>query len=135
MLPDKLTTEARARIIWGDSAASVRDYLVSNGISRSDADTKVAEFSLERDRELRQIGFRDLLVGIVLSAASGFTLYLTFSVARLSGVWLTSGKLKVDGLLLLVGMYGLWKIGRGVFYLIRPQSEHKSIADIEQADV
>jgi hypothetical protein len=135
MPPDKVITEARARIIWGDSAASVCDYLVSNGISSSVADAKLAEFSLERNCELRRIGFRNLLVGIVLTGAASITLYLAFSVDRLGGGWLTSGKLKVEGLVLLAGTYGLWKIGHGVFYLIRPQSEHKSIPDIEQSDI
>ena len=136
MSTDKVITEARARIIWGDSVASVRDYLVSNGISSSDADTKVAEFNQERNCELRRMGFRNLLIGILLTGVSGVTLYLLFLGAWLGGGWLTSSnRLKVDALVFLAGVYGLWKIGRGVVYLVRPQSAHKSIPDIEQSDI
>jgi hypothetical protein len=37
--------------------------------------------------------------------------------------------------LLIVGSYGLWKLGTGIAYLVRPQSDHKSIPDIDQPDI
>ena len=120
-------TEARARIIWSESSSSVRDFLTSNGVPDKIANARLAEFILERSQELRRIGFRDLLVGILLAGASGFTLYLRLSLAWFGGGWLNSGSVKLDALLLLVGGYGVWKIGRGLIYLVRPRSEHKSI--------
>ncbi len=48
---DKVIWEARARIIWGEPARSVRDFLVSNGISRAVAEAKLKEFESERRRE------------------------------------------------------------------------------------
>jgi hypothetical protein len=134
MSADQVIMEARARIIWGESSSSVHDFLTSNGVPEAIADAKLVEFVLERSRELRRIGLRDLLVGIVLVSVSGITSYLLLSVARLGGGWLTSGSLKVDGLALLAGAYGLWKIGRGVVYLVGPQSGNKSIPDIIASD-
>jgi hypothetical protein len=65
MSPDKIISEARARIIWGDPALAVRDYLVSNGVPVAVAEAKLSEFELERSRELRRIGLRNLDLKLV----------------------------------------------------------------------
>jgi hypothetical protein len=52
---ENIMTEARARIIWGESPHSVRDFLVSKGVSVDAADKKLLEFELERNRELGRI--------------------------------------------------------------------------------
>jgi len=128
--PDKLISEARARIIWGESSLSVRDFLISNGISDMAADAKLKEFELERNTELRKIGLRNVLIGIALTAAAGTTLWIALLHASA-----TSGIVKALALVLLVGCYGLWKLVNGIIYLVRPQSEHKSIPDIIESDI
>jgi hypothetical protein len=35
------------------------------------------------------------------------------------------------GVLMLAGGYGLWKLVNGIIYLVRPQSEHQSITELE----
>jgi hypothetical protein len=127
---DKIMMDARARIIWGESPQAVRDFLVSNGVSIDAADTKLLEFQLERNRELRRIGLRNVLIGGVLTAAAGIALYLSFRVASA-----TSGIVSALAVVLLAGLYGFWKLLKGIGYLLRPQSEHKSIPDIEQSDL
>src|SRR5438067_1197483 len=130
MNPDQLISEARARIIWGDSSSSVRDFLISNGISDSIADTKLREFGIERNRELRKIGLRKVLLGIVLIAPAGITLFVAFFHGTAS-----SGIIKALAVVFLAGCYGLWKLVKGIIYLVRPQTEHKSIPDIVQSDL
>lgn len=130
MNADKVISEARARIIWGESSLSVREFLVSNGVSDLVADAKLKEFELERSRELRGIGRRDVLIGIVLTGAAGITLYIALPAASA-----TSGIIQALAVVLLAGLYGLWKLVRGVVYLVRPQSEHKSIPDIVDSDI
>ncbi len=127
---DRIMTDARARIIWGESPKSVRDFLVSNGVSVDAADTKVLEFELERNRELRRIGLRNVLVGGVLTAAASIALYLSSSIASA-----TSGIVRALAVVLLAGLYGCWKLIKGLVYLLHPQSEHKSIPDIQQSDL
>jgi hypothetical protein len=127
---DKLISEARARVIWGESLSSVRDFLVSNGISDLIADAKLNEFALERSRELRKIGLRNVLIGIVLTGAAGITLYIALPNGSAS-----SGIIRALALVVVAGCYGLWKLLRGIIYLVRPQSEHKSIPDITQSDL
>jgi hypothetical protein len=130
MSPDQVITEARARIIWGDRSSSVHDFLISNGVPAAAADAAVKEFVLERNRELRRIGFRDFVIGITVAGAAGGTLYLALPLACV----FTSGWMKALGAVLLAGAYGLWKLGRGIVYLVRPQSEHESIPDIINSD-
>lgn len=130
LTPDKLISEARARIIWGEPSSSVRDFLISNGISDSIADTKLREFGVERNRELRKIGLRNVLIGILLMAPAAITLYVAFLHGALS-----SGIIKALAFVFLAGCYGLWKLVKGLVYLVRPQSEHKSIPDIIQSDI
>lgn len=132
---DKIMTDARARIIWGESRQSVRDYLVSNGISDADADAKIQEFVIERNREIRSIGIRGVLVGVLLAGSAGGVLYwigtwnLPVGAARVYGL---GGRGFFTAIIVLgaIAIYGLWRLVRGIVYLVRPQSEHKSIPDI-----
>ena len=130
MSADKIISEARARVIWGEPSSTVRDFLISNGVSAAAAEAKLKEFQVERSRELRKIGFRNVLIGGVLTGAAGVTLYLAFAIANAS-----SGMIKALAVVLLAGMYGLWKLVKGLVYLVRPQSEHGSIPDIAQSDL
>jgi len=130
-LTDKVISEARARIIWGESSLSVRDFLISNGISDMVADAKLKEFGLERNKELRNIGIRNTFIGAVLTGAAGIALY--FALPPANGF--SSSITRASGVILLAGLYGLWKLVKGVIYLVRPQSEHKSIPDIIESDI
>jgi hypothetical protein len=130
MSADKIIAEARARVIWGEPSLTVRDFLISNGVSVAVAEAKLKEFQSERTRELRRIGFRNVLIGSILTGAAGVTLYLSFAIANAS-----SGIIKALAVVLLAGIYGLWKLVKGVVYLVRPQSEHGSIPDIAQSDL
>ena len=128
MIADNVITEARARIIWGEESSNVRDFLIANGVPAWETDARLKEFERERRRELRRIGLRNVLIGIVLTGAAGATLYI--ALPQGSG----SGWTRALALVLLAGVYGLWKLKNGIIYLVRPQSEHKSIPDIEQSD-
>jgi uncharacterized protein YjeT (DUF2065 family) len=130
MSADKVISEARARIIWGEPSLAVRDFLVSNGVSELLANAKLKEFEFERSRELRRIGLRNLLIGVVLTSAAGVTLYVAFAIASAA-----SGLIKALAVVLLAGLYGLAKLVKGIVYLVHPQSEHKSIPDIVQSDL
>ena len=126
---DKIMIEARAKAIWGESVLSVRDFLISNGVPEAIAKASVKEFESERNRELRRLGIRNVLIGSVLTCAAGGTLYLALPVASA-----TSGIVKALVVVLLAGIYGVWKLMRGVFSVIRPESEHRAIPDINHAD-
>ncbi len=134
---DKVVLEARARIIWGESFSSVRAFLVSNGISESDADAQIQEFAIERNREIRSIGIRSVVVGVLVTCSAGGVLYwiatwiLPPGAARVYGL---GGNSVITGVIVLVAIavYGLWRLVKGIVYLVRPQSELKSIPDISE---
>ena len=129
--PDKIIVEARARIIWGDSILSVREFLTSNGFSETVAAAKIKEFMRERNTELRRMGTRNILIGVVLTGAGGITLYFALPIAN----GFTSGFNRGLAWVVLAVLYGLWKLVKGIVYLVRPQSEHKSIPDIVNSDI
>ena len=109
---------------------TVRDFLVSNGVSDLVADAKLKEFEIERRRELRRIGVQNVLIGGLLTGAAGITLYIASPIASA-----TSGLIKALAVVLFAGLYGFWKLVKGAVYLVLPQSEHKSIPDIVQSDL
>ena len=129
MKPDILFSEARARIIWGEPSSSVRDFLTSNGISAIDADTKIGAFCAERNAELRRMGIRNTLVGALLLVGAAITVYLCLRLG------FSSGFLKCAAVSLVGVFYGIWRLYKGITYLVRPRSEHKSIPDIIESDV
>ena len=132
MEPDKIITEARARITWGDSATSVRDYLVLNGISKAEADAKIKVLIAERNAEIRRIGIKNTLVGISILTVSSTLLYL-----RIKNLEMSSGSGRTLrgrgaelGVLGFGIFYGLWRLVNGIIGLVRPQSEDGSISDM-----
>lgn len=129
MGPDKVITEARARVIWGESLAEVHEFLITNGVSAEDAQRWLRGFESERNRELRRIGLRNTVVGALLTGSAGVTLYFAWTVASA-----TLGIVKVLAVVLLAGLYGLWLLVKGIVYLVRPQMEQRSIPDIIQSD-
>jgi hypothetical protein len=125
---DGLFTEARADIIWGEDPAEVRCFLTANGVPGAVADAKLKEFVLERNREIRSMGIGNLIIGLPLTVVAGVLGYLMLPHS------VNSSGAKGITVLLLCMLYGIWKLVAGIFYLVRPQSEHKSIPDIIDSD-
>jgi hypothetical protein len=131
MKPDKIISEARARIIWGESSSSVFDFLTSNGIPAVEAEAKIKEFNLERSREIRKIGLRNILIGAVITGISIIPICIAaYPMDYGSTVFKRSLVLQM-----IVAMYGFWKLLIGMIYLVRPQFVRKSIPDIGENDV
>ena len=125
---DQLIADARAKIIWGESASEVREYLVSHGMPGEKADAAIAEFNQERNLEIRRIGTKNVFIGAVLVGVSSIAIYLIY--ANSSNRVISVGIGKIIGILACVGLFGLWKLTNGIIYLVRPQSEDKSITDL-----
>ena len=135
MEPDKIITEARARIIWGESPLSVRSYLTANGVPAAEADAKIKEFNAERNAEIRKMGFRRVLLGAGLLVIAGIVLYVTiasYDKQSHANYYSSRGRGGAFGMGLLAAFYGLWKLVNGVCDLVRPQSEEGSIPDMDE---
>ena len=130
MNSDELIVEARAKIIWGEETSSVRNFLMSNGMSATDTDAKIAEFSQERNAEIRGRGVRNILIGAVILLAGGMLIYWSHATANTPMGRVRSGKGIVG--VVIVMLYGLGKLVKGILDLVLPKSEHGSIPDIEE---
>ena len=127
MTNDKLSVEARARIIWGEEPASVRQFLTSSGMSPTDAENKIQEFSAERNREIRKMGIWNVCLGALVLCLSAAFIY--FVIKQPSTRFPTKlGKAMFAAI--LAGFWGLWKLVNGLIRLIRPKSETQSITDL-----
>ena len=129
--PGQVMADARARIIRGDPAAEVRDFLVENGVPAAEADAKIKTFVRERLAEIRKTGLRNTLIGAVLLglAAGGIFLWLHLHYhisARIDG--------RGIGGLALIGFIGFWKLVTGLIQLFWPQSEHEAISDLNGSE-
>jgi hypothetical protein len=127
MNTEKILIQARAKIIWGDSAQSVRDYLIANGLSEEEAEHIIAELNAERHKEIRKAGIKKILIGsvLILVAAIYFLAIFDGGTSRIGRRSAAAPVVCAFG-----GLYGLWKLIDGIFYLLRPQSETKDISQI-----
>lgn len=132
MMDRHILDEARAKILWGETAEEVRSFLLLHDASRREADQAIAGFIEERLREIRRTGFRKVLIGALTLGASlyGFALLWAWIEDPRS----MRGSMRHGGYLfalLLVGLFfGIWKLVDGAIYMLRPQLESKSVSDL-----
>jgi uncharacterized protein YjeT (DUF2065 family) len=113
----------------------VREFLISEGVPPGVAEEKIAEFVQERSQELRSVGRGHVLVGAVLTAAAGGvlgwigTMMFPHGRAVYTGV-ITRGFTASLVVLGAITIYGLWRLAKGIIYLVRPQWVRKSVADM-----
>ncbi len=132
MQPEELFTQARARIIWGESSTAVRAFLMSNGIPVSEADSKLDEFVAERNAEVRQLGIRRICLGslIVIGAASFFLVIPERAELEAMNPVARRALVTLAVAIGFGGIYGLYKLTEGIVYVVCPKSERSSIPNI-----
>jgi hypothetical protein len=127
-----LFSEARARILWGEPSGSVRGFLIDNGIADLAADAAIKEFNAQRNLEIRRIGVKKSLIGAALTIGSGAYFYWGFLHADIDEMDSGSahGFVTIAIVIAVGGLYGFSKLIDGVWDLLRPQSEKKSISEL-----
>jgi len=66
-----ILTEVKAKIIWGESTSSVKEFLLSKGVTEAEADAKIEEFNQERYAAIRGNAIGSIITGTVLLAVAG----------------------------------------------------------------
>lgn len=122
--PDKLAWEARAKIMWGDSASDVKDWLVDNGLSSHEIAGILARCLKERDVEFRKRGMVEIIIGLALVVGP-----LAFVGTMILALRMIHAGLA--GLCYLVVLYGLYRLGRGVCWVIRGGRSEGSLSNHE----
>ncbi len=99
-------------------------------MSAAEADARIKAFTLERNAEIKRLGTRDVLIGVVLIGAAGVFFYWIFTSRHIPSVRVRSAK--GYGVLALAALYGVWRLVNGIVRLVRPKSEHGSIPAISE---
>ena len=120
-------SEARARIIWGEEAVSVREYLTSKGIEPKTAALKIAQFLAERNSAIRKTAIKKVAIGGMLVGLAVTVLLYCATNPRF--MW-TARAVKRLAVVCLAGCYGFYLLVNGIIYLVRPQCEKESISDM-----
>ena len=102
--------------------------MVARGLSATEADAAIQEFSRERFAEIRKMGIKNVCMGATLVGVTSIPIYVIYASPVGQIVRLNSGR--ITGILACVGLYGLWKLTNGILYLVRPEAEDRSITDL-----
>jgi hypothetical protein len=116
---NKIYTEARCKIIWGDAPDSVKEYLMKSNISNEQADGIIQALLDERYAAVKRNGKIKAIKGIAATILCGGFLFLIFS--NLDSISTHSTR-KGGGLALpaLGLMWGLWKGTDGIIETLHP---------------
>jgi hypothetical protein len=114
-------TEARAKILWGDSREEVIAFMVVQGIDRAEATEFVDEVLNERAQAIRGAGLRKIFIGIPLIFVP-FGAWIYFMAVGLIYPW-------VFALTIIGGLYGIWSLITGVIMFISPKKESGDVTD------
>ncbi len=113
-VPEPVAVDARAMVFWGRPRADVLAFLQSKGVSDKHALQIVDALWGERASSIRRDGAKVTALGALLVAAP----------AVYYGVWQRTGSwdLKFFAVLIVLGLYGLNRLTRGLMMLLAPRS-------------
>lgn len=113
--------EARAKILWGDDPDEVSKFLRIQGLPANEAKAFVDALVAERTATIRSNGVKKIIKGIALVcvpiAAGLFFLAIGYF------------PLKIFAVTVLVGLYGLWELLKGLMMFIAPKGEPGDVSE------
>jgi hypothetical protein len=118
---EQAETEARAKIMWGDEQQEVIKYLLTQGYSGDEARTLVAQFFDERAKTIRQNGISKTFTGIGMILVP----IIAWTAFKASGII----PLKLFGITLAIGAWGVWRVVSGVIMFLSPRSESGDVSE------
>ena len=122
---ERLLNEARAKIIWGDSVDQVREWLEDLGVSSRQIDELLATTRKERAVEFRKKGIVELVIGALVLVPP----LLIVAAMYLADVVVSRAAIFLALLCYAVALYGLYRFGRGVWWLVRGARSEGSVTD------
>jgi hypothetical protein len=118
---DRIITEARAKVFWGDPTDQVTIFMMSQGFDHPEASALVAGMYRERLANLRGIGLRRVFVGGGMICVP----IVAFFVYRHLGYL----PIKLFAIKVGVGLWGLVMFTRGAIQLLAPRLGSEDLAD------
>jgi hypothetical protein len=121
MWREKLQDEARAKIFWGDSPATVSAYLMSQGFNQEEATTTIEAILVERAESVKSSGKKAIFIGVplILVPFVSFFIFSTFGVFPI----------KLFGLTVAIGLLGGWKLVKGTMMVASPRSQEGDLSN------
>lgn len=117
----RVETEARAKILWGDSREEVIAFMVVQGIDRGEATEFVDEVLNERVQAIRGAGLRKIFIGIPLIGLPFLAWFCFMAIHRIYVYALA--------FTIMAGLYGIWSLLTGLIMFISPKKESGDVAD------
>ena len=114
MTAERFESEARARLIWGDSQEQIIAHLQTQGATLVEAQTAYEAIKDDRAEYVRSAAKRKIIPGILLIAVPivCFVIFMFMNVLPVRFFALT----------IVIGLIGAWKVIRGVLGVVRPEA-------------
>jgi hypothetical protein len=114
MTADRFESEARARLIWGDSQEQIIAHLQTQGATLVEAQTAYEAIKDDRAEYVRSAAKRKIIPGILLIAVPivCFVIFMFMNVLPVRFFALT----------IVIGLIGAWKVIRGILGVVRPEA-------------
>jgi hypothetical protein len=119
--PEQAQKEAAAKISWGDPPADVVNYLMLQGFNVAEARDIVDELFQERMVTVRKNGIRKIIIGSGLICVP----FIAWGIFAAIGIIM----LKLMGLAIMVGLWGVWQVLNGTIALVAPKMESGDVAE------
>jgi len=113
--------EARAKVSWGDPPENVLQFLMIQGFNYEEASALITVLFKERAVEVRSRGIIKILTGLgMIAAGGGAILYL---------VTMKLIMIKIIGILMAFGLWGLWIAINGAIMVAVPKMQSGDVAE------
>lgn len=113
--------EIQARVLWGDSHDEVIKFAMLQGLSHSQAVALVGPMFAERAATIRRNGIGKIVFGSILVLVP-IVSYMIFAHIGLI-------PMKIFAVTIMVGLYGLYLLIRGIIMVVAPKSEPGNVAE------
>jgi hypothetical protein len=123
-IPQSVAVEARAKIIWGASPATVLAFLKSQNVEEKNARALIEELLTERAELVRREGVTKMWSGALLVLVPIGYFFLTVLLEVLM--------VKLFGCLILVGLFGVARIANGLSMVRNPRSISGDLSNADE---
>jgi hypothetical protein len=120
--PERARNEARSKILWGDDPADVAKFLQAQGFNIQEAQETIAPLLAERASTVRNAGKAKIITGIGMMCVP----VIAFVIFLVSPIF----PIKLFGVAVAIGFWGLWRAITGTIMFVSPKSEKGDIGDM-----
>jgi hypothetical protein len=114
-ISESVATTARAKIIWGASPETVLQFLKSEGVEEKDAQALIEQILAERAKLVRSEGITKIWSGALLVMVPIGYYVVSWALLGFLLVKLFVG-------LILVGLFGAFRLANGLLMVAKPRS-------------